>query len=256
MQSSLTTICQQPAQAKSIGFTLVELLAVIAVIGILFAILLPIISTMQHRVNTTTDVSNLRQLQQAWAMASTDQGGRVVFGNIRGVPDSYSHWPGRLTAFLGYDDDDAEYLFDGDYSVYLDSPNLPSETVFRNESLERDEVRKRIGYGINILSIGTYNSRGFFPPYLDDGSRALGSEHITLSSIRGNSILFATGIGEWHLGNFESINQVAGLPLEPENATYIQHPWDNKGAYVRVDGSAFITDSVPAIENWTAGPGY
>ncbi len=54
------------------AFTLVELLVVIAVIGILAALLLPVLSSTKRQAQGTQCLSQLRQLQQAWLMFTHD----------------------------------------------------------------------------------------------------------------------------------------------------------------------------------------
>lgn len=57
------------------GFTLVELLAVIAVIGILAAILIPVVSSVRKRANEATCLANLRQVGALILIYATDSKG-------------------------------------------------------------------------------------------------------------------------------------------------------------------------------------
>jgi prepilin-type N-terminal cleavage/methylation domain-containing protein/prepilin-type processing-associated H-X9-DG protein len=60
------------------AFTLIELLTVIAVIGVLAAILIPAVSKVRERANFTKDSSNLRQLGVANHLYMQDHQGRLV----------------------------------------------------------------------------------------------------------------------------------------------------------------------------------
>ena len=52
------------------GFTLIEMLVVIVIIGLLASLLLPALSAARSAARTTQDASNLRQLTLAWTPRS------------------------------------------------------------------------------------------------------------------------------------------------------------------------------------------
>ncbi|MEI6132436.1 MAG: prepilin-type N-terminal cleavage/methylation domain-containing protein, partial [Bacillota bacterium] len=54
------------------GFTLIELVVVIAVIAILTAIAIPAFSNVMSQANASVDAANVRMLKQAGAMYITD----------------------------------------------------------------------------------------------------------------------------------------------------------------------------------------
>jgi prepilin-type N-terminal cleavage/methylation domain-containing protein len=60
------------------GFTLLELIAVMATIGTLAALLLPILSKAKVKAQQTSCLANLRQLGFAWEMYFSDSNGRLV----------------------------------------------------------------------------------------------------------------------------------------------------------------------------------
>lgn len=72
---------------KRLGFTLLELLAVVATIGVLAALLLPILSKAKIKAHRTACFSNVRQLCFAWSMYATDNGGRLVPSSPTNSPD-------------------------------------------------------------------------------------------------------------------------------------------------------------------------
>jgi prepilin-type N-terminal cleavage/methylation domain-containing protein/prepilin-type processing-associated H-X9-DG protein len=76
------------------GFTLVELLIVIAIIGILAAILFPVFGRIRETARATACASNMKQLGLGFAQYTSDHGGRMPYGgNFQGW-GSGAHWVG------------------------------------------------------------------------------------------------------------------------------------------------------------------
>lgn len=66
---------QSRRSANSSGFTLVELLTVIAIIGILASIIIPVVGSVRQRAKNSQCVSNLRQWSQAVLLYANEHKG-------------------------------------------------------------------------------------------------------------------------------------------------------------------------------------
>ena len=80
------------------GFTLVELLVVIAIIAILAALLLPVLSNAKNSASKTTDINNLKQIMIALTVYTTDNSDVLTQpnwdnGGFNG-PDGHGHLAG------------------------------------------------------------------------------------------------------------------------------------------------------------------
>ncbi len=81
------------------GLTLVELLVVLAVIGVLLGILLPTLSQARRAAETTTCISNLRQLHMALRMYEDDHG----FLPVEPALGYFPKWRDQLSAYVKND---------------------------------------------------------------------------------------------------------------------------------------------------------
>jgi prepilin-type N-terminal cleavage/methylation domain-containing protein/prepilin-type processing-associated H-X9-DG protein len=107
------------------GFTLVELLVVIAVMALLAAMLFPILASARERARETTCLSNLRQIAQAQLLYLQDWDGRFPHwffaAPSRPAPfGEYAYWPEYFQPYLR----SPEILHDpGDFWIW----DLPKE---------------------------------------------------------------------------------------------------------------------------------
>jgi prepilin-type N-terminal cleavage/methylation domain-containing protein/prepilin-type processing-associated H-X9-DG protein len=88
---------QQRSSGRS-AFTLVELLAVISIIGVLAAILIPVTMHVRTAARASQCLANLRQLGQAANTCAADEKGYYPFGYIR---DSDVRWNHLIYSYIG-----------------------------------------------------------------------------------------------------------------------------------------------------------
>jgi len=86
------------------GFTLIELVVVIAILGILAAILIPVIGGFITRANTAKDLANARSLFNCYAMALATNATDCVDGtDLTAVPTSVAPLFGAIPSGDNFD---------------------------------------------------------------------------------------------------------------------------------------------------------
>lgn len=97
------------------AFTLIELLTVIAIIGILAAILIPVVGAVRHSARSSQSLSNLRQIGTATVLYTTDNNGNFPFLNYSAT----QRWPQDLEDYMGTDRGDRS-ISDRRNPVFID----------------------------------------------------------------------------------------------------------------------------------------
>lgn len=130
----------QVCSSRQSAFTLVELLAGIAVIGILLLVLLPTINSVLSTSKDSTCISNLRQIGAAALLYSQEHENRTLPGNFYNALINEGYLPAQS------------------YSDMIDKTGIwmcPHDTKDRSE-VEEDKASSilNISYGYNAQRIG------------------------------------------------------------------------------------------------------
>ena len=149
------------------AFTLVEILAAIAVIGILSGLLVAGVGTARQAAETSAATSSARSLIQAYLMTPLENGGKLAMGYGNAGETLYprespplspnreeaKRYPWRIAPFL---DDGVEVLYAGRHHVYYEG--VASKSAYMASLYP--------SFGINSIFVGGhYDGRKHSPGY-------------------------------------------------------------------------------------------
>ena len=260
---------KRPRPARSGGFTLTELLVVVAIIGIVIAIVVPVASGARRAGARAREGTSLRAVAAAWLSYAVDQGGWVLPGYRSGLevrdeqgqpipPDAYGgdgevrkRYPWRLAPWL---DRDLLRLFVGDNR----------ETLERLRSGDRSQyyyfASLYPSFGLNSAFVGGDEARFPSDDVLPNGSanplsqwcvrRASGSRRPARTIVFASARTAATADGRINEGCFRVDSPWLAGPAPRWAASYDPgDPTSFGGLSVRDDGDeAFVATIDGGVE--------
>lgn len=144
----------RPRKTERGGFTLVELLVVVAMIAMLAALLLPALSTAREKGKSAVCQSNLKQLGIAFAMYWNDYN-----DYLPPAVDLPGLWVECIIKYLG-----GYGRNPGD--VYLYHPTRQARVLKCPSTTLVPSIAHQLQYGYNCLSLGTYDTNNpAYPRY-------------------------------------------------------------------------------------------
>jgi prepilin-type N-terminal cleavage/methylation domain-containing protein/prepilin-type processing-associated H-X9-DG protein len=206
---------------KKTGFTLIEMLVVIAIIALLATLLVPATGKVLGKAQRTKCASQLRQFHQAAVMYATDHEGRLPavadekgfnWAGYRGKYEWPGTWPFALASYLGYEQFQLGERLDEDQfgTIFLCPSYLKSApyTLFqkgKNFELDRGLLG---GYGMNRR----------LPPNEDLGGNWVAeytARNLLQSDNASSRLLFADGWGaNGDLGTRFDFNNYGGAGFQ------------------------------------------
>ena len=162
------------ATYKKSGFTLVELLVVISIVGLLIGLLLPAVQAARETSRRTQCASNLRQIGLALEQYLLVQGSRAKFPDAAIVPSITPDRPPIYEVLSGYTEDTTElFACPSDEEYYAAERTSYEYPSFRLADKTREQVRTTRGGDQRSSSRVwiMYDFEAFHGPEGLDGSR-------------------------------------------------------------------------------------
>jgi prepilin-type N-terminal cleavage/methylation domain-containing protein len=256
------------------GFTIVELLVVITIIGLLMALLIPAVAAARERARLAQCVTNVSQLCKATQTYTMDKGGfypPYVAGPATGAFDAnsnpYRGWPFLLAPFMERAD-----LLPTD-ELQLDFLVCPSDPPVSNTApLSYGANAGRIDAGGNATTPKDWFENGLFH-YGIPGSikiERVSTSHLTKGDGQASTLAFAENVDldkwslravsavhecEWRLCNLwfpgtaapVGLNKNKGLSTTTTNPTFCRPSSMHAGGFVAgfADGhTTFLSENI------------
>lgn len=226
------TSVQRPfCRGRSSAFTLIELLTVIAIIGILAAILIPTIGKVRQTAHSAKCVSNLRQIGLATKGWSADNKNRTLIGgrNNQLFPGAADSWSENIVRYLQGNNN-------------LTGANWPEN--FRCNTWATS------GQSNSLTANGSYSGYGMPDPLGGAGSmsRALTFSRSD-STIRSPSqFIYLFESYQWGVWMGRAESQITGTLTQPQDDGLRRH--GEKSNYLFLDGSVRPMDLPQVVTAW------
>ncbi|MCK6487124.1 MAG: type II secretion system GspH family protein [Planctomycetes bacterium] len=230
------------ATSRRCGFSLIELLVVMAIVAVLAGMLMPALGTVRQAVRGVACVSNLRQLGLAAQGYALDWDGQLVpaFWSDAAGNASYGTAPWVLNAdFLARYAEGSET-----YNVFAATSALPAKLLCP-ENLRRNPSRWiKSCYGLNWSAPGYARTGATYPLNAAIAPRA--------GLVRAEIVMFADGL-DWLLQSAKAGDWTAQLELTGYVPSTISYRHRNRTSAVCFDGSALalpMSELSPATTRW------
>lgn len=177
------------------GFTLIELFLVITIIGVIAAILIPVVSNVIETTNTSRDVSNSRQVTLAILLYSYENNGAVP---ERGQGGNIDGWIEKLREY------NPSLEQRGQFEAYMD------------KVIRTDPEKERRSFAINrgIINNFNYGEKSFKIPVNPSKTILLANRCTASSIIPGDP-------GTWSSGSMETFGSDSVSKLYDNGKAYL-----------------------------------
>ncbi len=204
------------------GFTMIELMVVIAIIGLLMAILLPALGQVQNQMRRTASTVMIRMLDSACREYHNDFGDYPPSARPAGAEDYLPNWEGKYLL----------PLFLTGYAPDLGQTGVPFDAGQMHEDDGKD------GFGFRVAPRGRV-----YGPYqgaddFDMKPRADGDPRLAFVDAFGNQVFyyrFDEGAETYHAEHNDPDPFGPYAPQEPNLPDYARRPEEQGGGFFRTN---------------------